>query len=154
MKWPVALCRLTLMTPLLVGCGQAPRPPAQPVPPGGGPAHQVDDSEALLKAVTAASSHGGSAAGGAGNGTMQVGSHTLKTNMDVPATEVMEYERATVLFHGRTLVVEFDKGRVLLDDKEQAKLPAGTKEVAVQFLGGKLSVSADGTGLINSIEIK
>jgi hypothetical protein len=41
-------------------------------------------------------------------------------------------------------VVDFDKGRVLLDDVEQAKLPAGTKEVEIRYVGGKLSVTADG----------
>ena len=60
----------------------------------------------------------------------------------------MQGESAVISLGGKKVVVEFDKGRVLLDDIEQAKLPAGTKEVEIQFVGGKLSITADGTAVL------
>ena len=77
----------------------------------------------------------------------QVGSHRIKTSMDVPISTSMQNEKAVINFGGRKLAVEFDTGQVFLDDNEKAKLPAGTKEVEVQFVGGKLTVKADGTAL-------
>jgi hypothetical protein len=65
----------------------------------------------------------------------------------VPISTAMQDERAVVSFGGRKLAVEFDTGQVVLDDKEKAKLPAGTKEVEIHFIGGKLTVKADGTAL-------
>jgi hypothetical protein len=54
-------------------------------------------------------------------------------------------DTAVVSFGGRKLVVE--KERVLLDGKEQAKLPAGAKSVEVEIKGGKLTVRADGAAV-------
>ena len=151
MRWPVALSVLGLMTLLLFGCGRSPSPPASPGPTGGGPAKPADDPVALIKAVQAAASSGGvggASAGGTTNGVMQVGSHKLKITIDVPVSYSMQDESAVVNFDGRKMVVEFDKGRVLLDDAEQAKLPDGAKDVEVQFLGGKLAITADGAAVL------
>ena len=106
---------------------------------------------AIIKAAQAAVASGRAGAstgtGGINHGSIQVGSHTLKTVMDVPVSYVMHGDSAFVDFNKQKLVVDFGKGRVLLDDTEQAKLPDGTKDVEVQFVGGKLSITADGTAV-------
>ena len=50
---------------------------------------------------------------------------------------------AIVEFTGGKVSVE--KARVLLNDKEVAKLPENTKVVAVDYTGGTLTITADGT---------
>ena len=49
---------------------------------------------------------------------------------------------ATVTFPGGSVVVE--KSRALLDGKEVAKVPEDAKVVAVDYSGGKLTITADG----------
>ena len=141
MRWPVTLSGLALMTWLLLGCGQASSPSAGPgAPPDGG----VIDATKLLKAINESAKSGDPAGVGLNYGVIEMGPHRLKTIIDVPVTTLIQNERATVRFGGKTLVVEFDKGRALLDDIEKAKLPAGTKEVEVRFVDGKLTMTADG----------
>jgi hypothetical protein len=144
----VALPVLALITPLLFGCGQTSSPPVVPVAaPVPAPQKGVDDAAEILKSINESIKSSGPAPSGTNVGVVQVGSRRIKTIMDVIVSTVVQDERAVVSFGGRKLAVEFDKGRVLLDDTERAKLPAGTKEVEIQFLGGKLSVTADGAAV-------
>jgi hypothetical protein len=145
MRWPVALPVLALMTLPLFGCGQTSSPPPVPSPPAVDPqAKQVSDAAEIIKGINEAVKSSGPLAAGVSFGVTQVGSHRVKTTMDVPASTVVQDEKAVVDFGGRKLTIEFDKGQVLLGDTEKATLPAGTKEVDVHFVGGKLTVTADG----------
>jgi hypothetical protein len=108
----------------------------------------VDEATEIVKSINESIKSSGPALPGVNVGVTQVGTHRVKTTMDVSVSTAFQDERAVVSFGGRTLAVEFDKGRVLLDDTEKAKLPAGTKEVEVDFVGGKLSVTADGTAVL------
>jgi|SRR5579864_604980 len=149
MRRPVALSVLALMAPLLAGCGQASNPDAGPGPKTNDQAAGgVNDATKILKEINEAIKSADPAVPGLNHGMTQVGSHRLKTSMDVSASTSFHDERAVVSFGGQTLTVEFDRGRVLLDDAEKAKLPSGTKEVEVHFVGGKLSVKADGTDIL------
>jgi hypothetical protein len=147
---PIALFVLHLMTLSPFGCGRAPDPPATP---GSGAAPvgiQVQDPVALIKATQEAAKSGGAASGTTNGGTVRVGSHGVSAKMDVPVSNTMGSERAVVSFQGRSLVVDFGKSQVLLDDVERGKLPEGTKDVAVEFLAGKLTVTADGKPVFSS----
>jgi hypothetical protein len=150
MHRPVALFLLVLMTPSLSGCGQASTPPAGsgPVATESAADRGVDDATEILKAINASRKSSGPAGEGVNHSVVQVGSRTVKTIMDVSVSTVVQDEHTVVSFGGRTLTLEFDKGRILLDGTEKAKLPAGTKEVEIQFVGGKLSVTADGAVVI------
>jgi hypothetical protein len=71
-------------------------------------------------------------------------SREVKAIIDGPASITITGEApdtATVSFSGRKLVVE--KDRVLLDGKEQAKLPPDTKSVEVEIKDGNLTITAD-----------
>jgi hypothetical protein len=59
-------------------------------------------------------------------------------NMSLSATG----NSAHVTFSGSKITVEAD--RILLDDKEVAKIPQETKEVDVDFTNGLLIIKADG----------
>jgi hypothetical protein len=146
MRKQVALSLLALTTPLLFGCGQTSSPPAVPAPVPS-PQKGVDDATEILKGINESIKSSGPTPPGSTVSVTQVDSHRVKTIMDAPVSTVVQDERAVIDFGGRKLAVEFDKGRILLDDAEKAKLPAGTKEVEVQFLGGKLSVTADGAAV-------
>jgi hypothetical protein len=139
MRWPVVLSLLVLVTPSSSGCGRAANDPA----PAG-----ADDTAKILKSITESIKTGAPAAPGVNRGVAHVGSHTLRTTIDMPVSTVMQDERAVVSFGGRKVAVEFDRGRVVVDGAGDAKLPAGTKEVEIEFLGGKLSVKADGTAVV------
>ena len=143
MRRPIASPLLAMTTLLLFGCGQASNPPVNPGPAAKG----VDDASEILKAVNESIKANGPLASGVTQGVTQVGSHRLKTITDVPISTAMQDERAVVSFGGRKLAVEFDTGQVVLDDTGKAKLPAGTKEVEIHFVGGKLTVKADGAAL-------
>ena len=148
MRKQVALPGLALITASLFGCGQASSPPVVPVPaPVPTPQTGVDDAAEILKAINESIKSSGPIPSGTNVGVTQVGSHRIKTIMDVTVSTVVQDERAVLVFGGRKLAIEFDRGRVLLDDQEKAKLPAGTKEVEIQFLGGKLSMTADGAAV-------
>jgi hypothetical protein len=108
----------------------------------------VDDATQILKSINQATKSSGPVGEGVNRSVAQVGSHRIMTIMDVPVSTVFQDEKAVVSFDGRTLTLDFDKGRVLIDDAEKAKLPTGTKEVEVRFVGGKLTVTADGTAII------
>jgi hypothetical protein len=146
MRWPVALPVLALTTLPLFGCGQTSSPPPVPSPPAVDPqAKQVSDATEIIKNMNKAVESAGPLPAGVSFTATQVGSHLVKTTMDVPASTVAQGEKAVVDFGGRKLTIEFDKGQVLLGDTEKATLPAGTKEVDIHFVGGKLTVTADGT---------
>jgi hypothetical protein len=145
----LAFSVLVLMAPLLPGCGGSSSPPASPSPATNAPASAgVDDAVKILKGVNESLESGGPVPAGATRGVTQVGSHRLKTTIDVPMMTEFHDERAVVSFGGRRVTVAFDKGEVHVDDMLHAKLPAGTKEVEVEFLGGKLSIKADGKAMV------
>ena len=78
--------------------------------------------------------------------TIKGDSREVKAVIDGPASITSTGnapDTATVSFDGRQLVVEQD--RVLLDVKEQAKLPANAKKVQVEIKDRKLTITADGT---------
>jgi RNase P/RNase MRP subunit p29 len=56
---------------------------------------------------------------------------------------VMTQDAATVTFPAGKVIVE--KARVLVNDQEVAKVPEETKVVAVDYTGGTLTITADGT---------
>ena len=78
---------------------------------------------------------------------MTVGGRQVKTVADGSISSSAQDERAVVNVGGRKLAFDFAKGHVVLDDKEQAKLPATVKNVDIEHAGGKLSVKADGVEL-------
>lgn len=73
-----------------------------------------------------------------------VGSHKLMTDSDVPVATAMQDNRAVVTLGQRKVTVEFDKGRILIDETDDVKLPAETKDVGIEYAGGNLKVTADG----------
>jgi hypothetical protein len=149
MRIPVALTGFALLPPLLFGCGQRSSAPAGPGPSGSESADkEMADAVEILKSINKGIESRGPAAPGMNVNVVQVGTHRLKTTADVSVSTVINDNRAVVGLGGQTLAVEFDKGQILLDDTEKAKLPAGTKEVEIQYVAGKLSVTADGTAVV------
>jgi hypothetical protein len=69
----------------------------------------------------------------------------VKAVIDGPASITGERDAAVVTFGGNKLRVE--RERILLNGKEQAKLPAGAKKVEFEYTAGKLTATADGTAL-------
>src|SRR4051812_39482740 len=107
MRRPVVLPVLALMTAPLFGCGRPSSPPADQGSSASDPAAtKVDDAVEILKAIEAARSVG-PAAGGVNTNVAQVGSHRLKSTMDVSVSTAMQDERAVLGFGGRKLAVEF-----------------------------------------------
>jgi hypothetical protein len=150
MHRPAVLRGLVLMILLPFGCGQASSPAVAPAlnPPASDPvARGVDDATEILKAINKNLKSGGPATEGVNQSVTQVGSHRLKSVMDVSVSSSIQDDKAVVSFGGRTLDIEFDKGYALLDHTEKSKLPVGTKEIEIRFVGGKLSVMADGAEL-------
>jgi hypothetical protein len=137
--WPV----IVLIAAPQFGCGQQSNPPAVPAPSA---QKGVDDAVEILKGVNESIKSSEPTPPGTTMGVTQVGSHRLKTVADVPTSSTINEERAVVSLGGRKLSVEFDRGQIFFEEKEKEKvsLPAGTKEVEIQFVGGKISVKADG----------
>jgi hypothetical protein len=137
---PVVLVVLSL------GCGQTQSPPASPSQPAAQSGPSAEDVAAVVKATQDAASKGGGAASATvGNsGTVQVGDHKLTFDGDAPANVVVSNNHGVVDIQGRHLDVDFENGRVVLNEAEYAKLPAGTKDVAIEFRSGNLTVKADG----------
>jgi hypothetical protein len=71
-----------------------------------------------------------------------VGGRQVRAVVDNPAFVSSEGGAAVITSGGRKLVVE--KDRILLDGKEQVKLPAEAQKVDIEYVGGKLTVTADG----------
>jgi hypothetical protein len=121
MRRPRALFLSTLILPFFLGCSH-----------GSGVAW-VSASENMSPSRTYYS------------GESRNNSHRVRTNTDVPQHTKMRGERAVVTIGERELVVEFDQGRILIDNTAQAKLPPSTQDVEIRFTGGKLSDTADGS---------
>jgi len=77
--------------------------------------------------------------------TIGINGREVKAIIDQPAGISSTGDNAVVDFGGHKLVVE--KERIVLDGKEQAKLPAGAKTVELEYTGGKLTAGADGASL-------
>lgn len=146
MRWPLTLPVFALVTLISTGCGQpsnlstGPGPTANPKTLD----TSVQDSAEILKEINKTSN---AVPEGASQSMTQVGSHRLKTIMDVPASTAMQDERAVITFGSRKVAVEFDRGQVVFDETGKATLPPGTKEVEIQFMKGKLTVKADGAAV-------
>ena len=54
----------------------------------------------------------------------------------------------TVKLTGHEIVI--DRERVLVDKKEAAKVPAGAKKFEMNFMGGTLTIGADGTEILKT----
>lgn len=131
-----------VLTALLFGCGQGSNLPA-----GSG---EVDDAIKELNEVKTSIKASTPVPAGASLSVAQVGSHRVKTISDVPASTVWRGESAEITVGEQKLTADFAGGKILADGAEKAKLPAGTKELEVRSIGGKLSVSADGTALLGA----
>ena len=130
---------------LSFGCGQTQSPPAGPSQPPTQSGPPAEDVAAIVKATQDAASKGGGAASGAiGNTTVQVGDHKLRVQADAPANVVGSKNHIVADIQGRHLDVDFENGRVMLNEAEYAKLPAGTKDVEIEFRSGNLTVKVEG----------
>ena len=76
------------------------------------------------------------------SGNATVGARKVSFSLDGPGGISPTADSATVSFEGGSVLIE--KGRVLLDGKEVAKLPEAAKAVDVAYTAGALTVSADG----------
>ena len=74
--------------------------------------------------------------------TTWVDGREVKANIDGPASISSSDGKALVQFAGHKVWVE--KERVLVDDKELAKVPSTATKVRLDYAGGVLTVSADG----------
>jgi hypothetical protein len=77
--------------------------------------------------------------------TVSIKGHEVKADVDSPASTSNEGDNAVVSFGGHRLVVE--RERIVLDGKEQAKLPAGASKIELEYTAGKLRATADGAPL-------
>jgi hypothetical protein len=153
MRWPSALSLLVLMTLLPLGCGQASSPPAGPAPAAPDPAASgVNEATEILKGINESIKSEGPREVGVNYGVTQVGTHRVKTVVDAPVSSTISDERAVVTLGARKLTIDFAAGQVILDDSRKANMPAGTKEVEIRFVGGELSLKADGTAVTIPVE--
>ena len=74
--------------------------------------------------------------------SITVGGYTIATALDVPMSQNMQDQVAVLNFGGHKLAVNFDNQQLILDDSEPVALPSGSKDIKVEFLGGKLIVKA------------
>jgi hypothetical protein len=154
MRLSLGLGAFPLLAVLASGCGQPPEQATDAGQPSAPGAAEANADEVIAKTLKAVAEKGGSAtatsspAGGLNNNSISVGSRTIRTATDVPTNTMVQNSTAVIEFGGKKLEVEFEKQRILLDGTEQAKLPAGAREILVQSVGGKLTVTADGAALI------
>jgi hypothetical protein len=128
-----------VLVALSFGCGQTQSPPAGPSQPPTQSGPSAEDVAAIVKATQDAASKGGGA-----SATVQVGDHRLRVHADAPVNVVGSNNHLVVDIQGRHLDVDFENSRVMLNEAEYAKLPAGTKDVEIEFRSGNLTVKADG----------
>ena len=135
-----------VLVALSFGCGQTQSPPAGPSQPPTQSGPSAEDVAAIVKATQDAASKGGGAASGTfgSSATVQVGDHKLSVHADAPTSVVGSNNHLVADIQGRHLDVDFENGRVMLNEAEYAKLPAGTKDVEIEFRSGNLTVKADG----------
>jgi hypothetical protein len=143
-----------VLVALSFGCGQTQGPPAGPSQPPAQSGPSAEEVAAIVKATQDAASKGGAAASGAfgASATVQVGNHKLSIHADVPANVVGSSNHLVADIQGRHLDVDFENSRVMLNEAEYAKLPAGTKDVEIEFLSGNLTVKAEGKELPKSVK--
>jgi hypothetical protein len=136
-----------VLVALSFGCGQTQSPPAGPSQPPTQSGPSAEDVAALVKATQDAASKGGGAASGTfgtATATVQVGDHKLSVHADAPVNVVGSSNHLVADIQGRHLDVDFENGRVMLNEAEYAKLPAGTKDVEIELRSGNLTVKAEG----------
>jgi hypothetical protein len=134
---------VTLVAPLAFGCGPSAKSPSSggiTVSGGTTTAPPTSDVAPFVLDIPPPSGP----AGGINYSSTQVGSYKFTSRMDVPVSTSMQDETVLVRFGERKLAIDFDKRRASLDDAEPITLPADTKDVEVEFLGGKLSVKVNG----------
>lgn len=99
----------------------------------------------LLSLLVVGCSNRGPGISGHTSGTQTIGSREVKYDLDGPGGFVAGEEPniGSVVFDGGTVMV--DKNRLLLGDKEIAKLPATAKTISIDVHAGQLTVSVDGS---------
>ena len=78
--------------------------------------------------------------------TASSGGRDIRVSADGPAWVGPGEDRFTVKVPGHEIVIE--KERLLLDQQERAKVPAGAKKFEVTAEAGTLSVTADGAEIL------
>ena len=79
---------------------------------------------------------------------MGVPGREIKTSADVPAVIDTKDDDATITFGNHEVRVE--KERLLLDDKEAAKIPASATNVTVVVSDATLTVAADSSNIVTT----
>ena len=80
--------------------------------------------------------------------TVTVSGRVIKTSADVPAVIDTQDDDYTITFGNHEVRVE--KERLLLDDKEAAKIPASATNVTVVVSDATLSVAADSSNIVTT----
>lgn len=96
------------------------------------------------QSVSVSSRQAGSRGSTVNRSSIDVGKYRITTVVDVPMSQSMQDQRAVLTVGEHTLIVDFDKQRLTWDNQKPVNLPAGTREIEVEFIGGKLDLKADG----------
>jgi hypothetical protein len=84
--------------------------------------------------------------------TASAGGREIKATVDGPAWVKPAEDKITVKVTGHEFVIE--KERLLIDGKEQAKIPATATKFDVALSNGTLRVTADGTEVLATSLVK
>ena len=76
------------------------------------------------------------------------GGRSTTVDADGPAALISQEEKIILKVTGHTLVIE--RERLLVDEKERAKIPADAKKFDVSVAGGTLTVTADGAEILKA----
>ena len=82
------------------------------------------------------------------NLTTTLGDREVKASLDGGAFISGHDDAAFITFKGGTLVIE--KSRILLDDKEVAKVPEDATLVLIDYRAGTLTATADGVYVLTT----
>ena len=82
------------------------------------------------------------------NLTTWLGDREVKASLDGGAFISGQDDAAFITFKGGKLVVE--KSRILLDDKEVAKVPEDATHVEIDYTAGTLTATADGVNVLTT----
>ena len=78
-----------------------------------------------------------------------VGDRQIKASLDGGSSSISGHDGAAfITFSGGNLVVE--KSRILLDDKEVAKVPEDATHVEIDYTAGTLTATADGVNVLTT----
>jgi len=85
---------------------------------------------------------------GAGTASVTLGSREVRASAKGSVSIQPDGDKAVVKIDGRTLIV--DKDKLLLDGKEQGKLPSGASKIEIEAADGAVKVRADGKEVLNT----